>query len=944
VSLLSRIIFTIIATSIFLLLVFVTFVTNTSNYFEKPYYTELNNGTYELIKNTKDIFSIKNIESKNDNSILVKQIWLSNKIIYSTGSISVGENTIKIDKWLYFFDLRELESKYKIEANWFEIEKNWPWIFVVNTLNPKNNIVFSITSLLNLKLNDIDTNENITDLDLYPHSYLIFNPKKNTFVKNSDLLKISQTFSLWYFNEKIYKEENINQEFQELITIKDENYKQLVNYSLLSIKQDYFRKKKLISSFLLNNFWTIPWETLINKYFSYFINDNKKRIYYKNKILRDLNVLIKSKPVLPTKINNINNDLQILKTLNKEDYIEMENIISYFYSLILLTDSELNTKINITKLVYKISNKEFKLKNKSLSFLDSLFLKYNFSEENDFHYKLNTFNENYFSDLKIDIYWNNEKLSINNFEKIDYFLFFQKNILLWDYSEKNTSDLLSLFNDYVTISNYYYGYSDDKIKRTWLFTNSQILNKLRKIIKNKYFFEERNEYNLLEIKDIAISDKDNIEFLQKNIKKLISFFKDYESILNPDKNNKDKFLIKLYSNIEKGFEEYFIALLKNSEYLIKYNKTKSELLSTKTINEQNDDDKNILSKEKVNSYLNEFYWIYLSNSKVKIMGYNYCMNPEWYDDDKIDESDDFCYKIENIQIDNKSISFLLYPNIKNKIDYIYINDKSVAQSYKLDEIKIQWESKSKSSSQEDKEDRNKYNFAYFLKNTFWEVKKEDKNTNIVDNDEDNNILEESAIVKIFKRNKLLWNSWDFSYLDWFLDINYNNLIVKEKDNDYDIFVKNIELKVNTKKNKIYDLLFSSNYDFSNKHSFINPVVKFIDKKNDRDLLLWNNLNIYWEYNIIKIKDEIIKPIELYEQIDSIVNSISQKLRVHSIKISYYKNVDSVNFEVNYNNENVFLELNNWHITKARYKKESLIENKLTIKNIDLIFNKIRDYE
>ncbi|MBT3727422.1 hypothetical protein HOF65_01015 [bacterium] len=66
-------------------------------------------------------------------------------------------------------------------------------------------------------------------------------------------------------------------------------------------------------------------------------------------------------------------------------------------------------------------------------------------------------------------------------------------------------------------------------------------------------------------------------------------------------------MIKLYSNIEKGFEEYFIALLKNSEYLIKYNKTKSELLSTKTINEQNDDDKNILSKEKVNSYLNEFY-------------------------------------------------------------------------------------------------------------------------------------------------------------------------------------------------------------------------------------------------------------------------------------------------------------------------------------------------
>jgi hypothetical protein len=69
-------------------------------------------------------------------------------------------------------------------------------LFIVNNLDSKKNIIFSINSVLNLNLKHYKTNEKITSIDLYPHTYLLFNPIKNIFVKNSDLLKVSQTFNL----------------------------------------------------------------------------------------------------------------------------------------------------------------------------------------------------------------------------------------------------------------------------------------------------------------------------------------------------------------------------------------------------------------------------------------------------------------------------------------------------------------------------------------------------------------------------------------------------------------------------------------------------------------------------------------------------------------------------------------------------------------------------
>jgi hypothetical protein len=59
------------------------------------------------------------------------------------------------------------------------------------------------------------------------------------------------------------------------------------------------------------------------------------------------------------------------------------------------------------------------------------------------------------------------------------------------------------------------------------------------------------------------------------------------------------------------------------------------------------------------------------------MDYNYCSFPN--KDDEIKQVElPYCYKIDNLNISAKNISFLLFPFQKNKIDNIYIENKSKA--------------------------------------------------------------------------------------------------------------------------------------------------------------------------------------------------------------------------------------------------------------------------
>jgi hypothetical protein len=86
-----------------------------------------------------------------------------------------------------------------------------------------------------------------------------------------------------------------------------------------------------------------------------------------------------------------------------------------------------------------------------------------------------------------------------------------------------------------------------------------------------------------------VINKDDIILLEKNINKIISFFEENKYILKEEENNKDKFIIRLYSKIEKNYKEYFIALKNYEEYLLIYDKSKKDLLLEETVNEITDE-------------------------------------------------------------------------------------------------------------------------------------------------------------------------------------------------------------------------------------------------------------------------------------------------------------------------------------------------------------------
>jgi hypothetical protein len=56
------------------------------------------------------------------------------------------------------------------------------------------------------------------------------------------------------------------------------------------------------------------------------------------------------------------------------------------------------------------------------------------------------------------------------------------------------------------------------------------------------------------------------------------------------------------------------------------------------------------------------------------MDYTYCNNPT-DENEYIEVKNPFCYKIQNLKINRKIISFILYPYLNNTIDSIKINNE-----------------------------------------------------------------------------------------------------------------------------------------------------------------------------------------------------------------------------------------------------------------------------
>ncbi len=917
----NKIIIAIISFILFIWLINTTFIKQNNTIFEEIDY-KINESW------------VKYIEIKND-EILLNQTWSKeelkinylnqfDKILSLSWAINFSDNKkeIEIKKWIYLFNISEINSSYKIKWLWFNISTKWPWsIFIDNTWI--RTTIFSLNSKLELNLINIENNKTINTVSLYPHNFIKIIPEQNKNIENADILRLTQRFPLEYIGEKIIVNWKVNSSIiNKLLWDRDEKEVKNVENMFMFIYLNNENNDIILEWIKWRKFWILLWEKLIKKYNILFLNEKKKTVYYKNLIIRNLWDIINVKWVDNEKNDFLITSLNELKEINIDEYNEMKKIYNYYsYLVINWYKNDIESKINFSKIYSKLEWTNYVFKDKYLLSINDIYFKYDFKNDNDLFKNLNYINNTY------------PNTSLWEIEKSYLIFFLNKVIISWfEEVSKNKDisfeDIIWIFNTYVSTSIDYYSMKDEVRIKTWLEEYNNILNKLSTKIKNTYFEEELNKQGLLVInKDNNIS-LEKVKALEINIKKILDYYEKNKWILWD--RTKDDLIKWEFENSKKRYEQYISALKDYQSYIANYNEQNKQFLFWDTVNEWGEDEK--ISVENAIKYLEKFSYIDLNYSKINLRWYNYCNNPIVKYDIETEE-EPYCYKIENIVIWwNLYLNLILSPKEYNTISNFIINwDKNINKwSYKLDNEKITWDENFKKNSWSKNID--KYKFENFFLYVFNPPQEISENTENIEN-ENIETIEESLIVKIFKRNKLLWENWDFNTVKWFINIWYDDIIVKEENNNnFNIYIK--KWKINYQElNNTYNWYIYSKYEFIPGHSFIDPEFELNDEFNS-PLYYWSRIKTVWSFNINDSKKELIWIFENLKNVNLILLWLNKKFSISNFDITYKKEENI--FYINNTNENIEIKLKWISIQSIKIKWKEYISKPSSIFDFEKI--------
>jgi len=857
---------------IFTWLIFTTFLNDNFNKFEEVYYKDTEKWTYSLDFKENQVY-FNSWSSLSD--IKINYLNSFDKILEYKWKINIKNDIINLEKWVFLINFSELNNSYDINWEWFNIKTNWPQTIFIDNSWVRTNI-FSINSKLELNLINTENEKIINTVYLYPHKYIKFIPSQNKNIENADLLKLTQRFPLEYFPERIL----LNWKFNENIIKKviwnkndeeNENIKNMFMFLYLNNKNWNI----LLKNFEYKKFGILIWEKFIKEYNKLFLNESKQIVYYKNLIIRTIWELINSKWQNNSKNQFLIDSLNELKILSEKDYLEMKKILDFYSNLVInWKKDDINSKISFSKINNNLENREYKFKNEYLLNLSDAYFKYDFLNDITFYNNLTNINKNII------------KEELNENQKSYFIFYINKTILSWfDELSKNNliklDDILSIFNDYTEISIPYYSKNDNIRIRTWIEEYNEILKKLEKKIKEVYFEEKRDNKWLLILNKSNNLSIEKINTFDENRIKIFKYFNENNKSLWD--RTKDDLIKKEFIDSKKIYDEYILAIRNYDSYIASYSEENKALLFWETANEK-ENKNNEISIENALKFLSQFNYLETIYSKISLRWYNYCNNPiAKYDIDEINEP--YCYKIEKMIIwSNMEMDMILIPSEYNNISNFSINwDKNKNKwSYKLDNEKIIWDETLKKKWSE--ENTEKYKFENFFLYVF--NPPIDNNQNINNNNPINSTIEieESLVIKIFKRNKLLWESWDFKNLEWFIDIKYEDLIVKENWNNYDIKIRNARLWYSAKWMQ-YVWVFNSKYNFLPDHSFIEPEIIFFDN-NWNELFNWNSIKILWVFNVKTIKNDLFDFFDNLNYLQPILNTIKDSAPNSKINIEF----------------------------------------------------------
>lgn len=909
----SKIFLFILSSLCLFFLVFFTFIIPGYSSTIDSNYDFLQSWTYKInweFPNYK-IEELENQESENILKLHNFSIW--NNIYYYNGTIEEKwENEIHLWEWIYYIDVNSLDFNKIFFIKWAKISTNGPGWFVINTTHRIQRSILSLSSKLEVELiyKSEDSN-NWTYVDIYPNMYLMYNPILNKQIINADLLRIQNVQYLDMVNSQLYeishsenwdKINTLHPDIQKYIFYNSEENYDFIN-NVFSFKK--YQQKKYIENYRKlsqNNIYNFPWEKYIINYYSYFLNDQKRKAYYKNSIIRDLIITIQSNKS-DIDYSNILTTLEELKSIDIDEYNNMLDSIYHYYENILYSQYASSNKIiNFSNLINKINNENNQYKYTSLLTLRNIYEKYHNLDIKNFHKNLNIFINQHEVEMNMSIYDENHRIH-------NYFLFFLQYILVADFNITNDHNtLISLFTKYLEIKNIFIEKWDDNTKKTALFDNAQLLKVFIEITKVNFFQADRDKQKLLILLDSPTLSNDDFSVLYKNLKKILDFYDDYKYFIENSNNRKDTLLALSYNKYSKDLNEYYNALTDYNKYQLN-----NTIVDTPDFSNNKKDE---LSIEKITEYLKQFIWVSSLDTNILIKNYAYCIQPDIEHLNDIQDNKWYCYKVSNLNIEWYTFEFIITPAEKNTITYLkYIDYNWVSYTpwinYIMDNIKFDMENKFDSSL---KADRDKYDFQRFFLNNFIytdanttdneTTSKEDeilKNKFTPPSSENDNITVRKLKLALLNNNSPLVKIREF------ITISYNYLIIDRVNDSYNIHIFPSDFTLNIAWNRttnVFTWKFAWKYEYEWSHTFseVELYIKNPKKNNQNSYLLdWNSLKIEWIFEVINIKDVLSKSLYNFDKIESIYTDLKDKVNNQKITITYKISDNTVIF-ISWNTE------------------------------------------
>lgn len=321
------------------------------------------------------------------------------------------------------------------------------------------------------------------------------------------------------------------------------------------------------------------------------------------------------------------------------------------------------------------------------------------------------------------------------------------------------------------------------------------------------------------------------------------FYSKNFSLLDSNKNTSDRLVDESYREINSTNDEYILAAKDYDSYTLQYDKTKKNLLETKTV--WSDSWELALNKENFISYMNNFNSVDSSQAEIKIIE-NY-------------------YEVKNVFVAGIKMDFTLYPREANRITNVIFSSQNLTVSYKLDNIKQNWKDLYDNAATD--EEKEKYDFKNFFINTF--INKQIDQKEYYENITTKPVDTDKAII-ILKKDKLLWDQWEFKIVSDLLPIKYENINVVKNWENYDISISWVNMTFPLSENWWSDqnllVEFNSKYIFTNTdHKFSSISVKFLDANafamSQEKVYLFDAKSFDLPYNIdINTFSDRIKPI------------------------------------------------------------------------------------